>query len=116
MALKELLTDPKNFKFYAGGQGHSSTPNSFGQRSIPFGNDRPDGGSSKQPFITTPIPGVNEDPGSTFPDFLLRDPKNALNDRADDLERVTKFLLSREGQLFIAKQELLSLQNPISSW
>ncbi len=113
MALKELLTDPKNFKFYAGGQGHSSTPNSFGQRSIPFGSDRPDGGSSKQPFITTPIPGVNEDPGSTFPDFLLRDPKNALNDRADDLLRISKFLTTPQGLLFITKQQLLSLQNPI---
>ena len=113
MALKELLTDPKNFKFYAGGQGHVSTPNSFGQRSIPFGHDRPDGGSSKQPFITTPIPGVNEDPGSTFPDFLLRDPKNALNDRADDLKRISKFLTTPQGLLFITKQQLLSLQNPI---
>ena len=113
MALKELLTDPKNFKFYAGGQGHVSTPNSFGQRSIPFGHDRPDGGSSKQPFITKPIPGVNEDPGSTFPDFLLRDPKNALNDRVDDLSRISKFLVTPQGLLFIAKQELLSLQNPI---
>ena len=113
MALKELLTDPKNFKFYAGGQGHSSTPNSFGQRSIPFGNDRPDGGSSKQPFITKPIPGVNKDPNSNFPDFLIRDPKNALTDRVDDLARISKFLVTPQGLLFIAKQQLLSLQNPI---
>ena len=113
MALKELLTDPKNFKFYAGGQGHSSTPNSFGQRSIPFGNDRPDGGSSKQPFITKPIPGVNKEPNSNFPDFLIRDPKNALTDRVDDLSRISKFLVTPQGLLFIAKQQLLSLQNPI---
>jgi hypothetical protein len=113
MALKELLTNPKNFKFYAGGQGHSSTPNSFGQRSIPFGNDRPDGGSSKQPFITKSIPGVNQEPNSNFPDFLIRDPKNALTDRVDDLSRISKFLVTPQGLLFIAKQELLSLQNPI---
>ena len=113
MALKELLTNPKNFKFYAGGQGHSSTPNSFGQRSIPFGNDRPDGGSSKQPFITKPIPGVNQEPNSNFPDFLIRDPKNALTDRVDDLKRISKFLVTPQGLLFIAKQQLLSLQNPI---
>ena len=113
MALKELLTDPKNFKFYAGGQGHSSTSLKFGQRSIPFGNDRPGGGSSKQPFITTNIPPVNADPSSTFPDFLLRDPKNALNDRADDLSRITQFLTTPQGLLFIGKQQLLSLQNPI---
>jgi len=113
MALKELLTDPKNFKFYAGGQGHSSTSLKFGQRSIPFGNDRPGGGSSKQPFITTNIPPVNADPSSVFPDFLLRDPKNALNDRIDDLSRITQFLTTPQGLLFIGKQQLLSLQNPI---
>jgi hypothetical protein len=113
MALKELLTDPKNFKFYAGGQGHSSTSLKFGQRSIPFGNDRPGGGSSKQPFITTNIPPVNGDPSSVFPDFLLRDPKNALNDRIDDLSRITQFLTTPQGLLFIGKQQLLSLQNPI---
>ena len=113
MALKELLTDPKNFKFYAGGQGHSSTATSFGQRSIPFSGDRPGGGTSKQPYIKTAIPGVNSDPNSPFPDFLLRDPKNALNDRVDDLKRIGKWMTSTEGLLFIAKQQLLSLQNPI---
>jgi hypothetical protein len=99
MALKELLTDPTQFK--------------YNSRSLKYGNDRPGGGSSKQPFIQTKLPSVESEPTTTFPDFLLRDPKNALNDRADDLKRITKFLLSREGGLFIAKQELLSLQNPI---
>jgi hypothetical protein len=113
MALKELLTNPKNFKFYAGGQGHSSNANSFGQRSIPFGSDRPGGGSSKQPYIKNKIPSPNADPNSPFPDFLLRDPKNALNDRVDDLSRISKWLVSTEGLLFVTKQQLLSLQNPI---
>lgn len=99
MALKELLADPSQFK--------------YNSRSLKYGNDRPGGGSSKQPFIQTKLPSVESEPTTTFPDFLLRDPKNALNDRADDLKRITKFLLSREGGLFIAKQELLSLQNPI---
>lgn len=99
MALKELLTDPANFK--------------YNSRSLKFGNDRPGGGSSKQPYIKTPLPKVDSDPTSNFPDFLLRDPKNALNDRIDDLRRVSKFLVSTEGGLFVAKQELLSLQNPI---
>ena len=99
MALKELLADPANFK--------------YNSRSLKFGNDRPGGGSSKQPYVITPLPKVDSDPTSTFPDFLLRDPKNALNDRVDDLKRVTKFLVSREGGLFVAKQQLLSLQNPI---
>jgi hypothetical protein len=99
MALKELLADPSQFK--------------YNSRNLKYGNDRPGGGSSKQPFIQTKLPSVESEPTTTFPDFLLRDPKNALNNRVDDLERITKFLVSREGGLFIAKQELLSLQNPI---
>ena len=121
MALKDLLTDLSSFykdnpyqakyKTKAGPVNIMETP--FNQRSLKFGNDRPGGGSSKQPFIQEPLPGVNSDPNAPFPDFLLRDPKNALNDRVDDLERIGKFLLTTEGGLFIAKQELLSLQNPI---
>jgi len=121
MALKDLLTDLSSFykdnpyqakyKTKAGPVNALETP--FNQRSLKFGNDRPGGGSSGQPFIQQPLPGVNSDPNAPFPDFLLRDPKNALNDRVDDLERIGKFLLTTEGLLFVAKQELLSLQNPI---
>lgn len=96
MALRELLTD-------VGTQ----------YRNLKFGNDRPGGGSSKQPFIIKDLPPVESDPDSTFPDFILRDPKNQLESRADDLSRISKFLVSRNGGLFIAKQELLSLQNPL---
>jgi hypothetical protein len=53
--LVKLLTNPENFKFYSGnseGQvGNVSSANSFGQKSIPFGKDRPGGGSSSQPYI-----------------------------------------------------------------
>ena len=121
MALKDLLTDLSSFykdnpyqakyKTKAGPVNALETP--FNQRSLKFGNDRPGGGSSGQPFIQQPLPGVDSDPNAPFPDFLLRDPKNALNDRVDDLKRISKFLVSTEGGLFIAKQELLSLQNPI---
>ena len=121
MALKDLLTDLSSFyrdnpyqakyKTKAGPVNIMETP--FNQRSLKFGRDRPGGGSSGQPFIQEPVPGVNSDPNAPFPDFLLRDPKNALNNRVDDLERIGKFLLTTEGGLFIAKQELLSLQNPI---
>ena len=96
MALRELLTD-------VGTQ----------YRNLKFGNDRPGGGNSKQPYIIKNLPPVESDPDSTFPDFLLRDPKNQLENRIDDTTRIGKFLLSRNGQLFIAKQELLSLQNPL---
>jgi len=121
MALKDLLTDLSSFykdnpyqakyKTKAGPVNALETP--FNQRSLKFGNDRPGGGSSGQPFIQQSLPGVDSDPNAPFPDFLLRDPKNALNDRVDDLKRISKFLVSTEGGLFIAKQELLSLQNPI---
>ena len=96
MALRELLTD-------VGTQ----------YRNLKFGNDRPGGGSSKQPFIIKDLPPVESDPDSTFPDFILRDPKNQLENRVDDLSRISKFLVSRNGGLFIAKQQLLSLQNPL---
>jgi len=121
MALKDLLTDLSSFykdnpyqakyKTKAGPVNIMETP--FNQRSLKFGGDRQGGGNSGQPFIQEPIPGVNSDPNAPFPDFLLRDPKNALNDRVDDLKRIGKFLLTTEGGLFIAKQQLLSLQNPI---
>jgi hypothetical protein len=53
--LVKLLTNPENFKFYSGnseGQvGNVSSADNFGQKSIPFGKDRPGGGSSSQPYI-----------------------------------------------------------------
>ena len=96
MALRKLLTD-------VGTE----------YRNLQFGNDRPGGGSSKQPYVIKDLPPVESDPTSTFPDFILRDPKNQLENRKDDLTRISKFLVSRNGGLFVAKQELLSLQNPL---
>lgn len=53
--LVKLLTNPENFKFYSGnseGQvGNVSSAGNFGQKNIPFGKDRPGGGSSNQPYI-----------------------------------------------------------------
>jgi hypothetical protein len=83
-------------------------------RNLQFGKDRPGGGDSKHPFVTKDLPAVDSAPTDTFPDFILRDPKNQLENRKDDLIRISKFLKSREGGLFIAKQELLSLQNPLT--
>jgi hypothetical protein len=100
MALRQLVTDPLKFK--------------YNSRDLEFGNDRPGGGSSKHPFVIKDLPAVDSAPTDTFPDFILRDPKNQLENRKDDLTRISKFLKSREGGLFIAKQELLSLQNPLT--
>jgi hypothetical protein len=40
-------------------------------KSLKFGNDRPDGGSSKQPYIQTPIDKDPKDP-ILYKDFILR--------------------------------------------
>lgn len=121
MALKNLLTDLTTFyddnpyqDKYKGKAGPAYVKKQpFLARNLSYGNDRPGGGSSGQPFIVKRIPNVNSAPTEQFPDFILRDPKNALNNRRDDLERITKFLKTTQGTLFIAKQELLSLQNPL---
>ena len=69
MGLAQLLTDPGNFAFYSGKQIGFIQPNSFidtsnpiNPRNIPFGHDRPNGGSSNQPYIKIGYPdqlGVN---------------------------------------------------------
>jgi hypothetical protein len=112
MSLLQILTDPQNFRFYAGGRGHVSNAGTFGQTSIPYGNDTQGGGSSGQPYIQTPIPDgyVNQSE-----DFLLRN--GYLNPRssAQDVSRLTKMffdLKSPNGLLFIAKQQLLSATAP----
>jgi len=80
-------------------------------KSLGYGSDRPDGGSSNQPYIQSPIP---EDREANSPDFLLRNgnlnPQNSL----DDVSRLTKYFFdskSPNGLLFTAKQQLLERQN-----
>jgi hypothetical protein len=114
MPLLQILTDPKNFKFYAGGKGYVSTPDSFGQKSIPYGKDQYGGGWSKQPFVTKPIT-VNgsdvEDTGG--PDFLVRGGTLVPGRVVDDVSRLTKLLLNKgtfttQGIDFTVKQNFLS--------
>ena len=79
-------------------------------KSLKYGNDRPGGGSSNQPYIVTPIP---DDLTANGPDFLLR--QGALKASLNDVSRLTKWFsdpLSVNGLLFTAKQELLERQNP----
>ena len=112
MALKKLLTDPQNFRFYQGGQGHTSNDGTFGQKSIKYGNDRFDGANSGQPYITVGIPD-NLTPGTT--DFLQRGGINVIRDTAADVQRIAKMFAdtkSPNGLLFIAKQQLLSRTAP----
>jgi len=83
-------------------------------KDLRFGNDRPGGGSSNQPYIETPIPDQNQPiPGNDLSatDFLLRGGINAARDTADDLIRLGKYftdLRSPSGILFTAKQNTLS--------
>ena len=93
--------------------------------------DRFDNGSSNQPYITTPIPGVNMDNSNPTPiteldssgapiygdvtpgslDILFRGGLNAVTDSITDVSRLTKMFFdtkSPNGLIFIANQNLLS--------
>jgi hypothetical protein len=112
--LVKLLTNPEDFQFYAGnseGQvGGVSTANSFGQKSIPFGKDRPGGGSSKQPYIKSPIKEDLKNP-AFYSDFILRGGILAPIAAAQDTLRLTKYFTDLDnpsGILFATKQNLLS--------
>lgn len=87
-------------------------------KSLRYGNDRFNGGSSGQPFITTPIP---DNYIGSKPDFLLRqgaldtipvDVRGVTIPIPTDAVRITRFLDSLEGQLFIVKQTALERLNP----
>jgi hypothetical protein len=111
MGLINLLTDPKNFKFYNGGQGYTGNGNQPGLTNIPYGKDRIDGGSSGQPYIQIPIPDDISNLGSANKDFILRGGTLAVSNSATDALRLTKMfgdLKSPSGLLFTAKQQLLS--------
>jgi hypothetical protein len=83
-------------------------------KSLGYGNDRPDGGSSNQPYVVTPIP--DEEALRTLaPDFLLRNGYLSAINSLDDAERIGKWFIdlkSPSGLLFTTKQQLLERQNP----
>jgi hypothetical protein len=75
---------------------------------LKFGKDRPNGGSSNQPYIRKDPNGDRKTGGR---DFLIRGGTLSVSKTADDVERVTKMfgdLKSPNGILFTAKQNLLS--------
>jgi hypothetical protein len=76
-------------------------------KSLKFGNDRPGGGDSGQPFIQSPIGDQNQ-PSALDTDFLLRGGINAPRDAARDISRLTQYFVTPQGIAFIAKQQLLS--------
>jgi len=92
-------------------------------RSLKYGMDRPGGATSKQPFITTDIPGTpegtvpysaandNSDYEGNSPDFILRNGLLNVQDSLQDVVRVTKWFATPSGLSFIIKQNLLERQN-----
>ena len=122
MGLINLLTDPKNFKFYNGGQGYTGDGSKPNLKNLPYGNDRIYNGNSKQPYITysidngsaqirlsgTPfpsIPGISPNLSTNIPnglinlsnwnnDFILRGGTRAVTDSAIDVIRLTKWFTS----------------------
>jgi len=80
-------------------------------KSLKFGNDRPGGGNSGQPYIKNPL---IDEPGKLSrvdDDFLLRGGLRAPINAAEDVARLTKYMFdfkSPKGLMFIAKQNLLS--------
>jgi len=109
MSLLQILTDPQNFRFYAGGRGHVSNAGSFGQKSIPYGDDTKGGGSSNQPYIKSPIP---DELTANPSDFLLRGGLlNNIQTSAQDVSRLTQMFTdtkSTNGLFFTLKQQQLS--------
>lgn len=93
-------------------------------RSLGFGHDRPDGGSSNQPYIQNPIDvnfGVRQGTAGANilgSDFILRGGVfGAVSATANDVIRLSKFFnplekgASFNGALFTAKQLVLERQN-----
>jgi hypothetical protein len=111
MGLINLLTNPKNFKFYVGGQGYTGNGNRPGLTNIPYGKDQVGGGSSGQPYIQIPIQQKTTNLGLANNDFILRGGALSTVNAAYDVLRLTKMfgdLKSTNGLLFIAKQQILS--------
>ena len=76
-------------------------------KSLKFGKDRPGGGDSGQPFLQESIDAPSQNP-DYYNDFVLRGGIEAPIAAAQDVARLTKYLASPKGLLFISKQELLS--------
>ena len=80
-------------------------------KSLKFGNDQFDGGSSNQPYIQTSIPDELGEYGFLDQDFILRGGSKAVTDSLIDVKRLGKYFTDTKnpsGFLFIAKQNLLS--------
>lgn len=90
-------------------------------KSLRFGNDRPEGGSSQQPYVKSAIPPQNQGyaetmnilgtPIGTGTDSLIRGGIASAEHVAKDLERIGKWFFdisSPRGLQFVANQGILS--------
>ena len=105
-SLAQLVTNLPNFNYYYGGLGNFTT------NRIPYGDDRPGGGWSGQPYIVR-APGEQWSPNNAD-DGLIRFGAIGVTERTTaDLLRITKFFADPvKGQQFILKQVGLQLSNP----
>jgi hypothetical protein len=79
-------------------------------KSLRYGSDRRNQGSSNQPYVTTPIPN-GEGPGLGDVDFLLRGGSLLPASVVNDVSRLTQMMFdfkSPNGLLFTVKQNALS--------
>jgi hypothetical protein len=76
-------------------------------RLLKFGKDLQNGGNSNQPYVTTPLPGVEEPLSPNSPDYILR--QGVLSRIKDDETRFFKYFTSTKGLAFSTKQNILSL-------
>ena len=115
MGLINLVTNLPNFYYYQA-KGYEGGLGNFTAKSKPYGHDRPDNGSSNEPYIRKEIPSGRIYGGR---DFLLRDGVLTAGVIVDDVSRITQFLFdtkSPSGLLFTTKQILLERQNPKTNY
>lgn len=82
-------------------------------KSIRYGKDTPGGGNSGQPFVVKDIPdgSISSTNYNNFRlDFLLRGGQGYAERVISDDLRISKFLKTTKGILFVTKQELLAKQ------
>jgi hypothetical protein len=80
-------------------------------KSLKYGKDQFDGGSSNQPYIQTEIPEELGEYGFLNKDFILRGGSRAVTDSLIDVKRLGKYFTDTKnpsGLLFVTKQNLLS--------
>ena len=84
-------------------------------KSLRYGQDRPGGGDSGQPFIKTDIPNEQKPPRPLDIDGFVRGGLDAPKSAEEDSKRLSNYLFNfnnPSGLLFIAKQNVLSRTAP----